>query len=44
MEKEMPLKRKKTWCKSIRGLKEKKRKEGRYINNPLGGEKKKNGK
>jgi len=23
MEKEMPLKRKKTWCKSIRGLKEK---------------------
>jgi len=29
----------------MRGLKEKrKRKEGRYINNPLGGEKEKNGK
>jgi len=41
-EKDAPLKRKKTWCKSMRGLKEKrKRKEGRYINNPLGGEKKK---
>jgi len=27
-----------------KGAERKKRKEGRYINNPLGGEKKKNGK
>jgi len=39
-----PLAKRLTWCKSMRGLKEKKRKEGRYINNPLGGEKRKNGK
>jgi len=39
----MPLAKRLTWCKSMRGLKEKrKRKEGRYINNPLGGEKRKN--
>ncbi|PXF52802.1 MAG: hypothetical protein C4B56_04520 [Candidatus Methanophagaceae archaeon] len=37
-----PLAKRLTWCKSMRGLKEKrKRKEGRYINNPLGGEKEK---